>query len=131
MKTYCTLHAIAVNKEGKYLITQRGKGNSVGDWRPVSGFIEERESAEKGALRELKEETNLEGKVIKTTKPYWVDVGDIRWVVVALLVKVENPSEIKLDKDEILDYKWITANDPLINKSEVLKKTMTELCLLK
>ena len=50
MKTYCTVHAIAINKGGKYLITQRGKGNSIGDWRPVSGFIEERESAEDAAV---------------------------------------------------------------------------------
>lgn len=131
MKTYCTIHTIAINKVGKYLITQRGKGNSIGDWRPVSGFIEERESAEDAAVRELKEETNLSGKVIRTTKPFWVDFGDTRWIVIASLIEVENDKDIKIDKSEILDYKWINNDDPIIDKSAVLKRTMQELEIIK
>jgi 8-oxo-dGTP pyrophosphatase MutT (NUDIX family) len=130
MKTFCTVHAIAKRADGKYLITQRGKGGSIGDWRPVSGFIEERESAEDAAQRELKEETNLSGKLVQTTKPFWIDAGNIRWVVIASLIKVNEYESIKIDKSEILDYRWVDPNDPVIEKSKVLRKTLQELGII-
>ena len=88
MKTYVTVHAIAINKKGEALVLQRAKHRSSPDkWNCVTGYIQDRESAEEAALRELKEETNLVGKIIKTTEPFWVDSGKIRLVVITSLIK--------------------------------------------
>jgi len=130
IKTYCTIHAIAINKDGKYLVTKRAKGLGIGIWRPVSGYIRERESAEDAAVRELKEETNLDGKVVHTSKPFWADKDDRRFIVVALILAVNDVEEIKLDKSEASDYKWIDKNDLLIEKSYVLKRTMHKLGII-
>lgn len=131
MKTYFVVHIVPVNKEGKYLIAQRGKGNSIGIWRQVSGFIKERESAEEAILRELKEETNLEGEIIKIADPFWIDRKGKRWITIASIVKVNSINDIKIDKSEILDFKWINSDDPIINKSPVLRRTLQELGIVK
>jgi len=131
MKTYCVVHVVALNKEGKYLIVQRAKGGHVGEWRPITGHIKEREAAEDAALRELKEETGLEGEIIKTVDPFWVDTGDRRWLTVAFVLKVDNEEEIKIDKSEILDCKWVDDDSPLMENSIALARSVEELGITK
>lgn len=132
MKTYITVHAVAVDDNNDYLVLQRAdRRSSPGKWNHVTGYIKDRESAEEAALRELKEETNLTGRVIKTTEPFWVDGNNVRWVVITSLIKVKNPGEIKVDKKESQDYKWIDKNDPIIEGSRGLKASLIELGLLK
>ena len=131
MKTYVTVHAVATNDKGEYLILQRaGHRSSPGTWNWVTGYIRDRETAEEAALRELKEETNLEGKIKKTTKPFWIDSDGTRWVVIASLIKVDDISELKIDASESQNYKWIQGNDPIIEKYTPLKRTLEELEVL-
>lgn len=131
MKTYITVHALAVDKKGRCLILQRAKNRtSPGKWNCVTGYIQDRESAEEAALRELKEETNLTGKIIKTTKPFWLDGNKIRWVVISSLIKVENTSNLKIDKYESQNYRWISTNDKIIEKSRGLKDTLKNLGII-
>lgn len=126
MQTYVTVHVVALNNDDKYLVLQRAKTRSDPlTWNFVTGHIRDRESAEEAALRELKEETNLSGKIIKTTAPwasrravpYWVDINDVRWVVIASLIKVANISDLKVDKAESYNYKWIAKEEFTINTS--------------
>ena len=95
MKTYMTVHVIAM-KDGKFLLLQRAKHRTnPGTWNVVTGHVREKESAEDAALRELKEETNLEGKLVKTGEPFWVDQGDIRWIVVPSLINTDDISHLR------------------------------------
>jgi 8-oxo-dGTP pyrophosphatase MutT (NUDIX family) len=130
MKTYITVHAVAINNRDEYLALQRAEHrSSPGTWNWVTGYIKDRASAEEAALRELKEETSLEGKIIKTTKPFWIEVEDVRWVVIASLIKVDDISELKIDASESQNYKWIQDKDPIVEKFFPLKKTLQELDL--
>jgi len=64
MKTYSTVHVIAQNKKGEILLLQRASHRSdPGTWNCITGYIQERESAEDTALRELVEETHLTGRL--------------------------------------------------------------------
>jgi len=57
-------HAI-VEDHGKLLLVKRtGDMLETGKWGLPGGFLDRDETAEQGVLRELKEETGLEGKVI-------------------------------------------------------------------
>jgi len=126
-----TVHAVAVNKNGEYLVLQRAKHRSnAGSWNCVTGFIRDRESAQNAALRELKEETNLSGKIIKTTKPFCVDIDDVRWVVISSLIKADNISELKVDKNESQNYKWIRPSDKIVEESKGLKASFVELGII-
>lgn len=131
METFVTVHAVAANDVGEYLVLQRADHRSdPGLWNFATGFIQDRESAEKAALRELKEETNLEGEIIKTTEPFWVDTNDKRWVIVASLIKVSDTSQLKIDESESKAYKWIKPDDPIVSQSKGLEASFEGLGII-
>ena len=72
----------------KYLLIKRGIDPEKGKWAFPAGYVNSRESPEQAVLRELKEETGLEG-------------------VVKNLLKVENPLPGKLN--QILMYYKVEA----------------------
>lgn len=131
MKTLCTVHAIAQKTDGKIIILQRAESRShPGAWNCITGHIKECESAENAALRELKEETNLTGDIVKTTKPFWKDVGDIRWIIVASLISVNQPNDLKIDRSESQDYKWVNPDEDIVKTSEALTLSLKNLELI-
>lgn len=61
---HVVLHAI-VEKEEKLLLEKRsGSILETGKWALPGGFLDRNETAEQGVLRELREETGWEGKVV-------------------------------------------------------------------
>ncbi len=71
---------ICHNKEGDLLLVRRSEPPCVGGWCLPGGFIEMGETAQAGALREFREETGLEGKILRVIDVasridgYWGDV---------------------------------------------------------
>lgn len=60
----------AINADGKILIAKRNQEPGKNKWALPGGFIESNENPEKACLRELKEETGVEGKIIKLVGVY-------------------------------------------------------------
>ena len=54
---------VVINEKEEILLVKRGAEPRKGEWCLPGGFIELYERPEKGCLRELKEETNLEGEI--------------------------------------------------------------------
>ncbi|TKJ40746.1 NUDIX hydrolase [candidate division LCP-89 bacterium B3_LCP] len=71
---------ICFNDRGELLLTRRSEPPCVGQWCLPGGFIEMGETAQEAALREFKEETGLEGKLVRVidvaskVDGYWGDV---------------------------------------------------------
>jgi ADP-ribose pyrophosphatase YjhB (NUDIX family) len=61
---------VAMNKKNEILITKRNFEPGKNKWALPGGFIEFSENPEQACLRELKEETNLDGKIIKLIGNY-------------------------------------------------------------
>ncbi len=130
MKTYTTIHAIARNSQGQYLILQRASHRtSPGKWNFVTGYIQERESAEDAALRELKEETNLEGDIIKTSVPWWRDHDGKRFVIVSSLIEVKNEQDLRIDAGESQAYQWVSVDDDIVKDSSIMQEDFLKLNL--
>jgi len=55
--------AYAVNRNEELLVVRRAHEPACNEWSLPVGFIEAGEKAEEGCLRELMEETSLEGKI--------------------------------------------------------------------
>lgn len=62
--------ALVRNREDEILLVKRGVEPHKGRWALPSGFIEVEESPEEACLRELREETNLEGRVARLIGVY-------------------------------------------------------------
>ena len=60
----------AINADGKILIAKRNQKPGKNKWALPGGFIESNENPEKACLRELKEETGVEGEIIKLAGVY-------------------------------------------------------------
>ena len=111
METHLIITAIPKFKD-KFLILHRNpdRRTSPNKWAFVSGYIKEFESAESCALRELKEETGLDGEVLKTGNPVIVENNFGRWVVIPVLVEV-NSTEVDLCREEHSEFAWVLPSE--------------------
>ena len=112
MKTYFVVTGVIKHK-GKVLILKKGYDdyNYPGRWSFCSGFVREFEAAEDAVIREIKEETGLNAKILK--KGSLLEVKDNKhkkaWIVVAFLCRSE-PGKVKLDHENVA-YRWISYKD--------------------
>ncbi|MDD3474687.1 MAG: NUDIX hydrolase [Candidatus Dojkabacteria bacterium] len=130
MQTLITMYALIQYKD-KYLILQRADNRSnPGYWNCVTGHVKEKESVEETAIREVKEETNLDGEITKTGEPFIHYNKDKRWVIFAYLVEVKDISNLKIDTNELQDYKWINKNDEMVSNYKGFEDTLKILEIL-
>ncbi len=82
-----TTAALITNKNNELLLVKRARNPEKSAWCLPGGFLEVGESPEQGVLRELKEETNLEGTVeslvglAPSMRGHWGDVVVIGFAV--------------------------------------------------
>lgn len=114
-----------VKFKNKFLIGKRAitKKFAPGKWEFISGFIEEDEKPEQTILRELQEETNLHGRIIKSGETYNFKDKEGNWLVFPYLIGVKNDN-FDINKDDHSELKWINLNDLLkyVDISEDIRK---------
>lgn len=95
----------------KVLLVERGMAPYKGRWAFPGGFLNMDESAEEGALRELKEETGLEGAYIRQFHTFSAPQRDPRERVITIayyaLVKMQ---EVK-GGDDASDARWFALDE--------------------
>ena len=78
-------------------------------WEIPGGHLEEGESPEKALLRELKEETGLDGNITHWNKEYYPK----GWVA-HVVTDTSEPQEWKVNDDKVRLVKWWDEIPPLI-----------------
>ena len=93
----------------RFLLAKRTGETDIqpGKWDFPGGSIED-EKPRKAAVRELREETGLVGKAIRSGDPFIVDNEDGRFNVHPVLVLVDEEPELN---PEHTDYEWIKTRD--------------------
>lgn len=122
--------AIAYNEENKIILIKRGREPAKGIWAPPSGFIEAGEDPDTACLRELKEESGVEGKVTDLIGVYRNNsgvYGDV--LIIMYLVKITGGSPVAgddaddvgyFDFSEIPDFPFPCFNDAIEKAKEIL-----------
>lgn len=110
METHFVVTGIVIY-QGKVLILKKSMDdwNYPGVWSFCSGFVKEFEPAEKSVLREIKEETGLQVKIIKTADPIITVDKNKRWVVAPFLCKADS-DKVVLDHENI-EFRWINPKE--------------------
>ncbi len=101
-----------VKFKDKILLLKRNfsRRTSPGKWQVVSGTLEAGEAAEDCVLREVKEETGLEGKIEKTGKIFECEDNYGNWIIIPFSVSV-NSDKINIEPKEHTEYKWILPEE--------------------
>ena len=100
--------AIIINDKDEILIIQHKKGH----WAFPKGHVENNETEIETALREVKEETNLDIKILeqykcKTTySPKKDTVKDVIY-----FIGINPTGSIKMQEEEVIQYKWVKIDE--------------------
>ena len=100
---------VKFNKKDRFLIVKMYNGN----WGFAKGHIENGETEVETAIREVKEETNIDIEIKKEIRKVvkYVPNNKIFKEVVLFLGETVDKEEIILQEEEIEDYKWCTVEE--------------------
>ncbi len=131
MKREKSCGGIIYNEDNEFLIIQNRGGKH---WDFPKGHAEKGETEEETAKREILEETNLNVDFVKGFKEkieYTIPNKKVRKEVVFFLARTKN-KEVQIQKEEILNYKWLNYEEALKrlthdNAKELLEKARSYL----
>jgi 8-oxo-dGTP diphosphatase len=113
MATYvAVIGVVKLNDDDRILLLKRNarRRTSPNKWQAPSGFMNEGESAEEAVLREVKEETSLDGTILKGGRAFEVVDEWARWVIVPFLISVKS-DRVAIDTKEHSEFRWIKVDD--------------------
>ncbi len=95
---------------GKYLIGKRSESKrfAPGQWEFISGFVEPNESPHKTIMRELLEETGLEGVIIKSGAPYTIMDEEGKWTSIPFLIEAQSAT-FRRNADDHSEMRWVNT----------------------
>lgn len=104
----------------RLLMIKRGEHPFIGQWALPGGFVKMDESIDEGALRELKEETNIDNIYMEQLYT-WGDVGRdprTRVISVSYMSLIDSKSlDIKAN-DDADEAKWFTVKSKIIKEEK-------------
>ena len=112
MKTYFVVTGVVRHKAKVLMLKKSPKDyNYPNKWSFCSGYVKEFESAENSVLREIKEETGLDAKIVKRGKLFQKNdkSKERSWVIMPFLCEVKSKN-VKLDHENV-EFRWINYKD--------------------
>lgn len=112
METYVAVIGVVILDDNRILLLKRSpqRRTSPNKWQTPSGFLKEGESAEEAVLREVEEETMLDGTIAKSGKSFEILDEWARWIIIPFLISVES-DKVVIDTNEHSQFKWIRVEE--------------------
>lgn len=99
-----------IEKEGKFLMVQEAKKKCYGKWNFPAGHLEEGETINDGAIREIFEETGCKVRLTNVLPIINTELEDVNFILINFVAELIEEN-IKFNKEEILDVKWLDKRD--------------------
>ncbi len=109
MRQYDLGVGAAVVRDGRVLLVQEAAGPYAGTWSLPKGVVEPGETADMAALRELREETGLEGRVLGVVGLRTRSRPDFTSLFVVF--RVDAPGEPRPDQKEVSQARFFSADE--------------------
>lgn len=100
-----------VEYENKFLLVKELKEQCYGKWNLPSGHVEENEYIFDAAIREVKEETNLDVELKGLISIYNNMFEDNFCISFVFASKIKKYNELKFDEKEIKEVKWYSIDE--------------------
>jgi 8-oxo-dGTP diphosphatase len=102
---------VLVQREGKYLLGKRMMNPALGRWSFISGYVDRGEQVEEAAVREVKEETNLDVRLEALIGIY--SERDNPNVVVAYRASIidDDISQMAAQPDEVSELAFFSPDE--------------------
>ncbi len=98
--------SVIIKKRDKYLMLQQARTRRFPlKWMGVSGAVEEGETPEEAALREVKEETGLDIEIVRKAATL---KADYKTKELHFFIANWKKGEVKIDSSEANDFGWFT-----------------------
>jgi 8-oxo-dGTP diphosphatase len=112
MATYVAVIGVVKLDNDRILLLKRDarRRTSPDKWQTPSGFMNEGESAEEAVFREVKEETSLDGTIIKSGRAFEVVDEWARWVIVPFLISAKS-DKVVIDTKEHSEFRWVKVDE--------------------
>ncbi len=108
MVTVFVVASVILQKEGKYLLLQEKQPKAYGLWNLPGGRVDIGETIEQAAVREAKEESGFEVKLIRKLDIYQNTATEPpKHVFEAEIIG----GELQIPDDEMLDGKWFSFEE--------------------
>lgn len=108
----CVIFGITDDGERRLLLVQRGRDPFAGMWAFPGGFLEENETLEQCARRELKEETGLDSPVrFEELKSFSAVDRDPRGRTITVAFLAEVPLAQVKGGDDAADARWFHLDE--------------------
>lgn len=99
-----------IKRDDKILMVKEADKKYYEKWNYPAGKVEEFEKVTDGAIREVFEETGCRVKLTSVLPIVSVDLQNETHLLIRFTAEIVK-EDIKFDKNEILDVKWIDIND--------------------
>ncbi|MBL6732923.1 MAG: NUDIX hydrolase [Candidatus Poseidonia sp.] len=118
--------ATRVVRDGHILLVQEAKGRHAGRWGLPKGNVDDNESPENAALRELREETGLEGQLVGLAGVRTALQSNGPAVFLCYEATVTD-DQLQTDGDEIASARWFSLDG--LKSLEWVSETMHQLAV--
>lgn len=109
--------AVLIEKDDKILITKRSpkRDHAPNEWEAgITGRVDQGETCEEAAIREVKEETGLEIELISPFHTFHFYRGQEKSEHIGVnFWAVYKSGEVVLDTEEQTDFKWVIPEEAL------------------